>query len=350
VKLRIIKNKYLSEVVNLFVSPKLLEQDIVFAGGFPAFLYSFFLENDGNLEKAFEKLKSDLDSGYVPFQFGDLDLFLFENSPLLKDPLLFAKPDLSIEESFAEEISNRFRELTDYEDSFISSMSRFSNTFFVERTSNETSYSLSEKVCQYTFSLKFQFIRNPIEDIKSLLERFDLTICQAAFYDDCLIISEELETSFSAGEISLSNSEALRNRLESDMDRLWTASRAFKYSSRYEFGFSQEMMEFIFRVYADLADFLKKDSPADLIGSGVWFDKFDEDPGYVALGAKPSIIEGDRFSHHKISHLINAFPCFCTMVNYDPLYDAYLIGCGISEIENYINQKHFGERGDIDAF
>lgn len=241
--MKIISDPLVNELVKLLASKFFLEKEgFVIAGGFVTALYYFHLKSEGEKRtilrlmklgqndfadvKDFESRIGDID--YWVLKDSDASIFMKEWTDRDKDSKVkYIKPDnLNIIKSF-KSVNLEFKKAT-----------RFSLSF--------------RKTPKQRF--KEQIIRlRTYEDVEDVFKDYDLSICQAGWYQGKLYISSNIESDFIFGTI-----KTVKPLFDYDnsFQRVWSVMRLFKYYKRYAFQPDKNAVNEAQQIFIEAIDFL----------------------------------------------------------------------------------------------
>lgn len=373
-EIKVIEHELISNFTRDFISAGLIKYNPIIAGGFAVWVYNMISKYENREDSEFEytpeqfykhNITNILDNiREISFPFGDIDVY-FKRGNRIFDDVILMNPDTKSHHPDA--ISKRFKMLFKSSCKTIK-ISKYANTFIVNHYNGTNIeyfidlicsifYSSSGRVPSKGYALKTQLVKRVIESIDDLFSGFDLINCQAAIYDNKLYISQDAINAFE-NKLLCSNAAEVQRRKDLAgtqdimIDRLLSTHRAFKYGQRYNLDWDSDLIEEVFNIYVDM--FSREEEPefsvlySHLDYPNRYLSAIDEPPielsdyGYSGKEPRSIVSEMDAEAVSWLSkRLLEKFSLFIRMKNYDPTYNAFFVGCGISFVEKSIEEYYY---------
>jgi hypothetical protein len=239
----------------LFRDSDIMKYNPIIAGGFPLAVFKTSLLYDtrekqadliydlvNKISTSEPKVNSRLS---LPYKHEDIDIWFAEDSEL-----------------FSDENSELSKILYDYHiPGSLSSTNHFSglmNQFCFNSLTKSTKYANSfDAYCNLNsqkkrWNLPIQIIRNKISSPESLISSFDLTICKVAWMDGVTYYDDSILDDLSNREVTINNISLFQS--ENPYVKMYNVNRAFKYATRYNLSFSQQLNDIALSLYVEAKD------------------------------------------------------------------------------------------------
>jgi len=231
--IRIIKDKRVEWFIRFILpSDNLLALDPIIAGGSMLSLYRAIKLHD--TPEKWETLKRSLElrpSTSKLDAFSDIDIWFNKTNPIHNTDHKFNWLINSLPESKAVGITKNDLGLFK-----IYKTSKWANSYYPNSTTKNK-----------PLTREVQFIKKSFSSIEELLETFDFVNCSVAWHDGKLYYDDRIDDAFGSFELRLNSSAAYES--SSIAMKVFSALRAFKYSSRYSLDFCPTLTNHIFKLY-----------------------------------------------------------------------------------------------------
>lgn len=335
--MKIIENELVHDIITDLIPKEILDKKPVIAGGFMVMLYEYIVRNKNDLTNkitfsksiASRSVASDTSWGYtllskvapdIKSKYDDIDFWFLSNNEIWnsEDPCSYLVSNVSPKDGEKGRANGMFRSIyTSVQQIFAKNINQTTLKSTLSYT-NSSVWANSFNYCTPSANFKYQFIKKKYENIESLFANFDIYNCCIAYHDGKVYIHDNAEKGFN--ESLLLPNLSIHN--ESYVKRLFLSSRAFKYSDRYAWELSEDMMSIIFDIYQDtitVSQSLKNNS------NSVSFDVGELDAIKDPYGRNGSIPLNKL--HFMMAQLYEKFGYFSKLRHYKEVWTMYMINC-----------------------
>lgn len=302
--MKIVEDPIINEIVREIAISGFIQLEFVIAGGFPTALYDLHLKSDYVKREVLFNLKmlNYNNKAFKDFysKFSDIDYWALEGSRsevFIKDFIYNKKFD----NIYEHQVKSLFTSVCDN----IQLQSVSSYAFNLAGFNSQSASQIKSR---------HQVLRRKIfSSIDEIFDNFDLDVCQTAWHNGKLYISDINENNFAINYFTF-NEDFLEYSLL--FHRVVTARRVVKYHNRYGLQPAEELVKKVLSVIQQSLEFLKEnpgelDIFEDLISANAEYD----------IGAHISTSTVKSMSEELVARV----PYIFSFQNFKPSYASYLL-------------------------
>jgi len=259
--MKVIESENAKRIIEILVPRGILELKPVIAGGFIVNLYYSIMRHsnekfDMDISRKIDTSDDLVSSFNFRKNFNDIDIwFLKDNDIWLDDNegnklIMDFKRDVLMD-SPSDPLGIDSRTNAQYHHSSKENFKFLDKMGLSVPVTRSSYWANSFRTNKGPNSYRVQCIKKPYESIEDLFSMFDLINCCAAYHDGKFYLHDDFE--YCADNYTLEAGPTFFR--STAISRIWGASRAFKYASRYNLEFSEEICDKLTSVFVD-AEFI----------------------------------------------------------------------------------------------